>query len=215
MRTKKKALPFFKTLEHIKKTNQNDYIMLDFALKNRDMNKIQELTYKYNFYNEYLNIRDLLDNLREQALMAGIDVGYIENYFPRQIDPKKKNEFISFLRANENGTYNDLLYNLEQLRNNKLFTTEDELRFINNFLRGFIPKDLILLSPNGNLKNPRTIEIITPEINEYFLPSNITLQNYIELTTKDIITREAFGIEDKEIQKLRNKLKEKHRQLKE
>lgn len=204
---------WYKTTIEIKKNNKDDYYNLDFALKNRDINKIQEITEKYNLYNDYLEVRSILDELRDKAIESGIDVGYIENYFPRQIQQSKLNDFLLLLRENDLGLYNDLNYNLSLLeKENKVFTDEDRIKIINSYLNGYTPK-MMAGSVIANLKKPREIVTLTPEYNSFYEESNKALENYISSVSKSIILRNSIGKESLEVSKLRNELKRKNKQI--
>lgn len=209
----KKLEPWYKKTLAMKKKNIEDYYTLDLALKNRDVNKIQQLTDKYDLYNDYLEARQILDDLRDKALSVGIEVGYLENYFPRQIQQAKLNDFLLLLRQNESGLYNDLIYNISLLeKENKIFTDEDRLKLINSFLNGYIPK-MMAGSVTANLKKPRELAVLTPLYNSFYEESNQALEHYISSVSKTIILREAIGKEDIETNKLRASLKRKNKAL--
>ena len=211
---KLKIESFENKLKQIYKNNIDDYYDLDIALKNRYVDKIQEILNKYNLYNDYIKVRELLDNLREQALNVGIDTGYIMNYYPREIKVDMKDEFLDEIRTKNGEIYNDLMYNIEVLKEENLINSaEQELKFINNFMRGFITRNLILLTPNRNLKKPRMLENISPEYAKYFENSMVALKHYVENTTKDIIQRKFFGQEDLDTREKRNKINRLHKRL--
>jgi len=217
----KKTIEDFENIfKSIYDKSKEDYYKLDSALKNRFTDVIQEILNKYNntndnnFYNNYLKVRELLDRLRDEAIEVGVDVGYIENYFPREVDSKYKDDFLETLRKDNESVYNDLMYNIQQLRKeSNVFGADEEARFINNYLRGFIPRNLILLTANNNLRKPRELENITPELARFFVPSEVALKDYVENTQKDILKRRLFGIEDIETRDKRNKIKRLDKQL--
>ncbi len=61
----------------------------DYARKNSDLPKINELIKKYGLESEYKAYRDTLDKIRKEALDVGLDVGYIEEYAPRILKDSK------------------------------------------------------------------------------------------------------------------------------
>lgn len=40
---------------------------------------------KYNLKKDFEAVRDILDDIYTEALEVGLDVGYLENYYPRQV----------------------------------------------------------------------------------------------------------------------------------
>lgn len=206
---------FISKFNDIKKVNKEEYADLDFALKNGDMNKTQDLLEKYNMYEEYIKVRELLDEIREEAINVGVDVGYIENYFPRELDPRLKEDFLELMRKKDNTVYNELNYNIEQLQKEGRLPNKElyEVDFINSYLRGYIPRNLLPLSPNGNLRKNRRIEVLKGNYNYFYKSSVDALIDYVNNSTKTIEQRKFLGQDNKEVKDLRRKYKLKTNQL--
>ena len=72
-------------IDKLSKMPESDYAKYDLALKNGMKDVIDTYNKKYGLTKEYLNIKDLLRNLRDEALNYGMEVGEIEDYFPRKV----------------------------------------------------------------------------------------------------------------------------------
>jgi hypothetical protein len=204
---------FFDGMEKMKKKNIEDYKRFDISLKNRDIEMIKELAKKYGFLDDYLNLKKDLNNLRQEAIDAGVDVGYIEDYFPRQLKLESGQEILQLLQDKDPDTYNDIMHNLGiAKRAGKVFSEADELRFINNHLRGFTSREVMALVANKNLRKPREAETITPEMLKFYEYSDKALESYLINTVTDIQKRKFFGIEDQDTRERRNILLTRRKQ---
>ena len=215
--TMKRLNKFITDLNNIKKENIDDYYILWTALNNRFNDKIQELLDKYNIYDDYMEMREILDDVRLQALSVGVDVGYLENYFPRSLKADTRNEFLEQLRKDESGKEiaNDIIYNLELIRREKgPIDIEQETKYINNFLRGYVPRSILPLTVIDNLRKPRNIDIIQPQYLKYFEEPTIALHRYVYGAIEDFYKRKLFGMENQDISKLRRRILDLNRSLK-
>lgn len=61
------------------------FYTFDLALKNRDVDTVQRLLEKYALTDGFAEVRNILDDLREQMIDVGVDVAYMPDYFPRKI----------------------------------------------------------------------------------------------------------------------------------
>ena len=103
------ALPFANKMKALKKSNEGDYIKL-WALisfspnatesrysadeQNQFIEERNTLLKKYGMYNEYLATRKVLDNVMNDALDTGIQIGFLEQYFPRYLNPEGRAGFL-------------------------------------------------------------------------------------------------------------------------
>ena len=215
--TFKKLEGFFNKLNNIEQENTDDYYILWSALYNRFNDKIQEILDKYNLYDDYIQVREVLDDIRLKALSVGVDVGYLENYFPRSLKVDTRNEFLEQLRTDKEGQSiaNDILYNLELIRREKgSLDPEQEARYINNFLRGYVPRNLLPLTVIDNLRKPRNIDIIQPQFFKYFEKPQVALHRYVSGALEDFYKRKLLGMENQDISKLRRRILDLRRSLK-
>lgn len=187
----KQMKPFLDIWETFTET---DAIAFDLALKNSYVEKQLEIVKKYNAYNEFVQVKNLLNNLFDQAVDVGIEMGYAADYFPRQIDDVE-----GFMKALYGSPFESQLR--RALRNadpDNVMSNEQKAEFLNKYLRGFNRRDLnkpII----GNTKD-RQIDIVTAEMNKYYKPSMQALINYVEGMNASIESRKFWGFKYDDIE---------------
>lgn len=172
-----------------KKMTPEDYRILDLALKNRDGEKVDFLISKYDLKKEYQAVRDTLDDLYNQAQEVGLDMGYIEDYFPRAVRKGMAGEYIADMRGEKEWT--DIQLAMKEADPNNEFTQEEKAAFVNSYLRGY-QKSHISLAASGHTKE-RTVSYITPHYNKYYDDSMQTLISYVSGVRHGIEERRFFG----------------------
>jgi len=78
-----------------KRMDKPDFIDWDYARKNGDVDKINELVEKYDLAAEYKAYREVLTRMYKDAQDVGIDVGWIDEYAPRVL--KDAEGFLTYL----------------------------------------------------------------------------------------------------------------------
>lgn len=174
---------------------ETDAIAFDLALKNSYVEKQLEIVNKYDAYDEFVAVKNLLNSLFDQAVSVGIDMGYSSDYFPRQIDDVE-----GFMSAMYGSPYaSQLRRALKEADPDNVMTVEEKAEFFNKYLRGFNRRDLNKPLP-GNVKD-RTIDIVTAEMNKYYKPSMQALISYIEGMNTSIESRKFWGFKSDDIDK--------------
>lgn len=174
---------------------ETDAIAFDLALKNSYVEKQLEIVNKYDAYDEFVAVKNLLNSLFDQAVSVGIDMGYSSDYFPRQIDDVE-----GFMSAMYGSPYvSQLRRALKEADPDDVMTVEEKAEFFNKYLRGFNRRDLNKPLP-GNVKD-RTIDIVTAEMNKYYKPSMQALISYIEGMNTSIESRKFWGFKSDDIDK--------------
>lgn len=177
------------------KMTETDAIAFDLALKNSYVEKQLEIVNKYDAYDEFVAVKNLLNSLFDQAVSVGIDMGYSSDYFPRQIDDVE-----GFMSAMYGSPYaSQLRRALKEADPDDVMTVEEKAEFFNKYLRGFNRRDLNKPLP-GNVKD-RTIDIVTAEMNKYYKPSMQALISYIEGMNTSIESRKFWGFKSDDIDK--------------
>lgn len=72
-------------IKGMKKMQENDMRELSLALLNADTNHAKKVLAKYNIADQFEKVRGVLDQIHKEATEVGIDVGYLDEYFPRMI----------------------------------------------------------------------------------------------------------------------------------
>lgn len=175
--------------EKFKKFSEDDKVAFDYAAKNQYSEKLRELAKKYKCEEELQGVRDLLDSIHDEAKRVQIDMTYLPEYFPRQV------KYLDALMEHLYGT--EMASELRRAKREAGYdkmTPEEQKEFVNKFLqlrrgKGGLP---------GNTKK-RNIDIITPDINEYYADSISALYRYAAKMANTLSLREFFGFEKENI----------------
>jgi hypothetical protein len=181
-----------KTIGFIEKAHamsEGDYRVFDLALKNRDVEKVAYLVEKYDMVKEYETMRGVLDKLYIDAQDVGLDMNYIEEYFPRRVRKGMVGEFIAYMRGQD--SWSAIKLAMEKVDPDGKFTPEEQAAFVNSFLRGY-RETVLNMSRSGNTKE-RTVDYITPDMNRFYDDGIQTLINYIGSVRHGIEERKFFG----------------------
>lgn len=176
------------------KFEEADYRIFDLALKNRDTVKAEELIEKYGIQKEWGEVRKVLDDLYNEALDVGLDMGYVQDYFPRQVKRGTALEYMAALR--KRADWGEIQLALEEADPHGDFTVEEKASFVNTYLRGFTSNRLNLTKPS--FTKERKIDYVTPEFNQYYDDSMSTLLQYIGGLRHGIESRKLFGKSEKD-----------------
>ena len=177
-------------LNKAKKMSHADFADWDYARKNSDSEKINELVEKYGMREEYDAYRETLDKIREEALSVGLDVDYIKDYAPRILKDSK-----GFLEAMGKGPDWDIISRRLKAKAKAMgievvdMTDEMKADMISSILVG---GGNFGVSGPGNIKE-RKIEHIPPELNRFYMSSDAALISYLHKMRKAIEARRFFG----------------------
>lgn len=214
--TDNKAIKPF--IEKATKMDEKDFATLDLALKNRDNEKADEIISKYDMEADFANVRETLDDIYRQAEDAGIDLGYLDSYYPRMFKSQDSDKLLTLLEARANKEeidIKDLKLRPQDAKYSKIkklleqhpeWTVEQKAQFVNNNIRGFGDGQL-LLSRIGSLKYERAIEEIDAEMNQFYMPFTESLAAYVSGARENIANKKFFGSERQEVKDVRASIK--------
>lgn len=195
----KTVKPFIDKLDKMSKI---DYARYDLALKNGKTDVINALNTKYGIEEEYSDIKTLLDNIRREAIESGLEVGQVENYFPRKvIDSGKLIEHYS-----KNTYLKKMLHDVDP---NNVLSPEDKIEKLNIALK----ESNGAITASSSFIKARKIAEITNDLNRYYKDSKTALVDYITSMNNAIETRKFFGSENAEVKQLRSTLLRKMNSL--
>lgn len=177
--------------------SEEDYRILDFALKNRDAAKVDSLMDKYGLQTEWAKVRDILDKLYNEALSVGLDINYIEDYFPRKVKRGMANEYIAAMQGRED--WSEIESAMREIDPNGVFSPEEQAEFVNKYLRGFSSSRINMAKPSYTKE--RTVDYVEPQFNKFYNDSMPTLIDYIASVRHGIELRKLFGKSEKETDK--------------
>lgn len=169
-----------------------DYFAIDLAMKNRAIDTVMDIAKKYGVEKEFKKLRGVLDDTFTRANEVGLDVGYLENVFPRSFknDAASRQFIVDFFDKN----YGDVIQQAKDNFFNTMGTypnDEEMWGIISNLMRGFKQQG-VTLSKTGSFKN-RVIDIVEPELAPYYHDSFTALQGYFESANNLIEARRFFG----------------------
>jgi len=197
----KEAYPMMKKA---KKMSPNDRTEWDSARKNSDVSKITQLAQKYDIEDNYNNVRETLNQIREDAIDVGFDVGFVENYWPRVLKDQK-----GFLQATQEISHRPIFTDAIKQKADKLGITTTELEQRYPDLKADIISNTILggssgIGGPGNIQG-RVFETIPEEYAKFYMDSDAALMQYIYSMTKKIEARRFFGKVPQQITKVKQR----------
>ena len=188
-------------VDGMQKMDAPDFYTFDLALKNRDVDTVQRLLEKYALTDGFAEVRNILDDLREQMIDVGVDVAYMPDYFPRKI--KDADGLLDYVEQEFGGRpeYSIIQKMIEEKRKDgRIRTKEDEAQIVNSLIRGYAGG--ISIAKIGNVKE-RSIDVVDQHMNRFYKVSTDALIDYISGAVQMIENKKYFGRETKELQNLR------------
>ncbi len=172
------------------KLTEADFKDLDIALKNKDTAVIDEIVNRNGMSKEFGKLKDILSDIYNRAQEAGVELGYIEQYWPRRVSDVKG--YMDFLRGKDNWTIieRELLRESDKL--GRALAEEEQAYIADQVIRGY-GSDKITVSKPSNIK-ARKIDTITPEMNVYYKDSLTALSEYVDAMNNRIEVNKFFGI---------------------
>ena len=162
---------------------------LDYLILNKQDERIREFVRRNNMLEEYNQARTLLDNLYVEGNKAGMDMGFLQEYFPTKVvDPEG---LITYLKGTDKWT--EIERALAEIDPNNQMSIEDRANAINNILRGYNRADPI--SKQG-FQNERLIFHKTPEMMKFYAPSDEALMRYVSGMSSALAIRNAFNVKN-------------------
>ncbi len=172
------------------KITREDYVRLDYAIKNNASGTIADIAEKYGLTAEFKELRTVFDDVLERAQDVDIDIARRENYFSRSL----KTDKVSRQRAQEVFNRDGLVqqgFEDFQKKMGRLPTEAERWKIINNLIRGFRTNN-IALSKTGSMKS-RVLDEVTPDLEDLYEDSFTAMRKYFDSTNSLIEARRFFG----------------------
>ena len=179
-------------LEKTKQMSPQDKFVWDAARRNSDEGKIKEIAAKYNMTADQEKLRTVLDQISQDAIDVGYDVGFIEEYWPRIIKDQE-----GFLQATKGISQRPVITDAIKVYADKLGMTVEKFEIEYPEQAADIASNTILgrnlgIGGPGNIQ-ARQYETVPPELNKFYMDSDAALMQYIYSMTKKIEARRFFG----------------------
>ena len=160
---------------------------MDYYLKNAMADEAFTVALENDMEQEFTELRDFLDGMYEKAKDAGIDMGYIDMYFPRKVEDL--DGLMNYFNRADQGIIQKAFDKEKERLDVEVLTDEDKSRVVNRLIT--TSKSLGNKSPHIKKRNQK-IEI-NADINKFYQDSPSTLLNYIDSMNELIVTQELFG----------------------
>ena len=187
----KAAHPMMKRMKR-NDVSKDDRITWDWARKNSDLGKMTQIARKYGFEENYHALREVLNKIRQEAVDVGLNVGYIEDYWPRVLKDQE-----GFLQATQGISRRADFSEAIKKKADSLGITVAQMNAKYPDLKADIISNLILGRPEGmggpSATQTRVFEEIPDEYAEFYDDSDTALMQYIYSMTKKIEARRFFG----------------------
>ena len=177
---------------------------LDLALKNRDVETVAGILSENDMTNDFIEVRKVLDELREQMIEVGVEINYLPDYFPRKL--RDADGLLDYLRQKYEGKpeYSKIMQVLEEKsKDGRIRSEEDRAQIVNSLFRGY--GGTISLANIGNAKE-RSIDLIDAEMNKYYKNSVDALVDYVSGAINLTENKKYFGKEAEDVQILRRRV---------
>lgn len=169
---------FLDGLEKLESSNKADFNILDLALKNRDIVTVNKLLSKHGL--DMKQVNEVLKKIRERTLETNIDIGNLENYFPRQLKAGLEADMITLKQKKA------------EMQLGRELTLEERALIGNSVLMGFDAGKKLVLNKAGNVKE-RLVDIVDLDSKEMYENSIMALKSYIQNMNSSIEARKFFG----------------------
>jgi len=184
-RQQKRIVPFLSAMRNLPK---GERAVLDLALKNGDAAMVQQIVDANNMTEAFAEYRATMNDLYQQAVDQGFDVGFLEDFSPRLI--RNVDALIAAIGTTEAHGIITREINRAIDQHGQL-TDEEKAEIVNRVLRGF-GRSRVLLNAPGQIKE-RSVPIITAELNQYYADTETAALKYIEKVVEAIEARKFFG----------------------
>lgn len=169
----------------------DDYLDLDFYMKNGNIRGINKIVKKYKLEKEYKGYRQAMDDLFKRAKEVGFSATYQKHYAPRNITDL--DGLIEYLRGVKGWNEAELSYFAKEMQLGRALDADEKADILNSYIRGYGSRTKqIPITETGYMKT-RTIDHIDPEMNKFFAKTNDTLPEYMTILNDQIELRKFFG----------------------
>lgn len=164
----------------------------NWARLQSDKGKIEQIAQKYNMTEHLAALREKLNQLRNDAIKVGYDVGFIDEYWPRAIKDRE-----GFLQATEGVSQDPIFTQAFREQAKKLGITQEAFERDFPDIKADIISNLILgqttgIGGPGNIQS-RVFETIPKEYAQFYMDADASLMQYVYSMSKKIEARKFFG----------------------
>ena len=191
----KEVSPFGKTLKRIKKRAKTrrakaEYVALKLALYNGDTTTVESILRTNRRIGQYRAFVQAQANLHEQAMAVGIDMGHIDNHFPREVTNYRAFfKYVSGVTASAKTSKLQEAFNDARDKRGRDLTDEEKVAIANALLR----QQKGLLGEGTNWAKSRKIDKLTVDQLRFYDEPYNSLARYATGMTKMIANAQFLG----------------------
>lgn len=173
-------------LKKYKALSEEEKNEFDYYVYNHLTDRLSAFVKQKGMEKEYAQVRKTLDFVYQIANQAGIDMGFIGEYFPTSI--KDYGAFMDALRGTDKWTYIEKA--LRELDPKGTMSEAERADAVNKIIRGYHRLDPVS-KPSG--AKERRILYKNPEFMRYYEHSDMALIKYMSSMTQAFAINRAFG----------------------
>jgi hypothetical protein len=184
-----------------RKMTRDDAADWDYARKNSDKAKLDQLIEKYGMTKEYVAAREVFDDLREKAWDVGLSIGKIEDYWTRRVKDLKG--LYSEMGLEQKGVYTQAL-------DDRAKELDMEVSEMDDDVKANLIVNIILGGPKGlggvSAAKKRKFRKVPARLNKYYYHSDTAAIMHIHEMQSAIEKRKFFGKIPEKVAEMRKQL---------
>jgi len=187
--------PFAKTLKKIKKRARTrkakaEWVALKLALYNGDTATVEAILKTKRRLKQYHTWQEAHESLHEKAMAVGVDMGHIENHFPREVtDPNAFFKYVSGITASAKRSKLQEAFQDAQDKKNRALTDEEKIAIANILMR----QEKGLLTNKTNFAKNRKIDQLTVDQLRFYDEPYNSLARYASGMSKMVASAQFLG----------------------
>ncbi|HJD19464.1 MAG TPA: hypothetical protein IAB21_03290 [Candidatus Avelusimicrobium excrementipullorum] len=174
---------FFKKYKALSETDKD---LFDYYAYNQLTERLRAFVKEKGMEKEYQQVRHVLDFIYAVSNRAGIDMGYIEEYFPTSLVDYAG--FMDHMRGTDKWTYIEI--SLREKDPDGLMSEKERADAVNKIIRGY--NRTAPVSKPGGAKE-RKILYKSPELMRFYERSDKALMKYLSSMGRAIAINRAYG----------------------
>lgn len=175
----------------IKRMSKKDQVAFKLAMLNSDGTTLRDLAQKYDkkedFTKALSNVRQVLDELRDQLIEVGEEVGFIEEYYPRKVTDYDGLITELYGDSEVKALIEKQIAEKEKNEERKLSPSE-KADLINKLIRGYS-----YIKSRPSFIKTRKLDKITLKMADFYEDPIIQLNNHMERVVERIENKRFFG----------------------
>ncbi len=177
-----KAHGFVKKFQKLTEAEKNEF---DYYIYNQCHEELNAFLKEKGMEQEYQEVRQLLNFIYAISNKAGIDMGFIEEYFPTSMIDYAG--FLDHMKGTDKWSY--IAKALREADPEGVWSDKEKAEAINKLLRGYS------LDPVRGPKNAKERKILykSPELMRFYEHSDVALVKYLQGMSQAIAINKAFG----------------------